>query len=221
MARELGMDPVVAVFFPYSELKHTWRHNGSHWEFKVSDYLESAPEEVIDSLSWHLLSRAGGVRCPDGRALAYQDYVRSTELWENSSQKYLSRAKSLTLGPAGEHRDLRTVFDYVNSTYFSGGLRSPTLAWSSESPCRRLGYYFEQLNLLAINRALDSEQVPRYVLEFVMYHELLHHADRRGCARRTVKHTKAFRERERAFSAYTDAEAWLKRIVARSRRSRD
>ncbi|OGS43770.1 MAG: hypothetical protein A3K76_05050 [Euryarchaeota archaeon RBG_13_57_23] len=220
IATELGMDPVNARFFPYSELKHTWRYDGSQWEFKVSDYLESAPEEVIDSLVWHLLSRASALRCPDGRASPYIEYVRSPELWREAGPKYLARAKTLSMEPMGKHRDLQTVFDYVNSTYFSGGLKAPALSWTSESPRRRLGYYFEQLDLLAVNRALDSESVPRYVLEFVMYHELLHHADRRGRSHRTVRHTKAFRERERAFSTYSEAEAWLRRIVAQARRKR-
>lgn len=221
VARELGMDSVVAIYFPYSELKHTWRYDGRSWEFKVSDYLEPAPEEVLDSLAWHLLSRASALRCPPERASSYIDYARSSGLWREAGPKYLARAKSLSTRPVGGHRDLRTVFTYVNSTYFSGGLKPPTLAWTSESPRRRLGFYFEQLDLLAINRALDSDQVPRYVLEFVMYHELLHHADRKGCSHRTVRHTKAFRERERAFSAYYDAEAWLRRIVTQSRRTRD
>ncbi len=220
VGKELGMDQVVAVFYPYSELKHTWRYDGQGWEIRVSDYLDGASDEVIDSLAWHLLSRASGVKCRDGRESIYVDYVRSQELWANAGPRYFDRARTLSIGSAGRHRDLKVVFDYVNSTYFSGGLKAPTLAWTEESPRRRLGYYFEQLNLLAVNRAIDSDQVPRYVLEFVVYHELLHHADKRGRSHRTVKHTKAFRERERAFSAYRDADSWLREIVARRRLDR-
>jgi len=218
---ELGMDQVIARFYPYSELKHTWRYDGLSWEIRVSDYLDSASEEILDSLAWHVLSRASGMKCPDGRDSKYLDFMRSPELWKHSGPRYLDRAKTLSIGHVGNHRDLEEVFNYVNSTYFSGGLKPPTLAWTEESPRKRLGYYFEQLNLLAVNRALDSNQIPRYVLEFVMYHELLHHADRHGRLRRTVKHTKAFRERERVFSAYREADAWLRKIVARARRSRD
>ena len=217
VARELGMEPVSVSFYPYIELKHTWRHDGNGWEFKVSDYLESSSEEVLDSLAWYLLARASGLRCPEGRASPYLCHIRSKEMWQAAGPRYFERANSLKADPTGRCRDLKVVFDYVNSTYFSGGLHEPILAWTSESPKRRLGYYFEQLNLLAVNSALDSDQIPRYVLEFVMYHELLHHADQHGGSKRTVRHTKAFREREREFSAYADAEAWLRRIVARRR----
>jgi len=220
VAHEIGMKEVTAVFFPYPELKHTWRFDGRQWEFKVSDYLESAPTEVVDSLAWHLLSRASSMKCPGRLESCYVAYVRSTELWGRARSRYFARAKALSFEPMGRSRDLHVVFDYVNTTYFRGRLREPTLAWTSESPRRRLGYYFEQLDLLAINRSLDCEHVPRYVLEFVMYHELLHHKDREGNCRRKVRHTKAFRERERAFSSYSEAESWLRRIVVKDLRSR-
>lgn len=220
VAQELGMESVTATYYPYSELKHTWRYDGLRWEFKISDYLESADPVVLESLAWHLLSRARAVRCPRNRSEPYLTFVRSSRLWNHNRHRYLERSRTLTVDPAGKARDLHVVFSYVNSTYFSGGLREPVLAWTRESPRTRLGFYFEQLDLLAINRVLDTEEIPRYVLEFVMYHELLHHADRRGLSKRTVKHTKGFREREKLFSAYEDAEAWLRRIVARSGRTR-
>ena len=65
-----------------------------------------------------------------------------------------------------------------------------------------------------MNRILDSDKIPRFVLEFVMYHELLHdtvdHAD--GVSRRTY-HTREFRLREREFSNHDEAQEWLTRVV--------
>ena len=111
---------------------------------------------------------------------------------------------------------MRTVFNYVNTCYFADKIPVPNLAWVSESPRRRLGFYFEPLRILAANRALDSDGVPRYVLEFVMFHELLHHMRAGdGRAERRVHHTREFREQERRFSHFDEAEAWLRKIVSR------
>lgn len=207
-----------ARFHPYAELKHTWCSSGGCVEFKVSDYLEHSPDEVLESMAWYLVSRAFRRRCPDGKDGPYLAYALSPELWRRNKDLYLSRARSLSFDPKGEVRDLDAVFRYVNSFYFQGRLPYPTLAWSTESPRTRLGFYFSQLNLLAANKVLDSERVPRYVLEFVMYHELLHHVDGGRTARKRVHHSMSFREREKAFSQYEDAERWLRKLVRESRR---
>jgi hypothetical protein len=218
VSRELGVGRSSAVFRPHSELKHTWRRVGTRASFHVSDYLEGASGDVLESLAWYLVSKAFGVPTHDGMSEKYLNCIASEEFWQSRRSMYLERAKSLSLDPHGVHRDLSTIFDYVNSTYFRSAVRDPTLAWVRESPAKRLGFYFEPLNLLAVNRVFDAERVPRFVVEFVVYHELLHHLDAGSGRRdRRVHHTKLFREQERLFSSYAEAEKWLSRLVAEHR----
>lgn len=220
VAEELKAGTVTASFHPYTELKHSWRKRPEGTYFRVSDYLDGSSEEVLSSLAWYLLSKASRDECPPGRADAYLAHSRSRELWQPKKELYLSRARSLSLFAKGDARDLDVVFDYVNMCYFGGRFGTPLLAWASESPSRRLGFYFEPLDLMAVNKVLDSPSVPRYVLEFVMYHELLHCAlSPRTTPSRRICHTSEFRERERAFSMYEDAERWL-RTLATVRRSK-
>lgn len=222
VGKELGEPEAIAAFYPYSELKHTWKRSREGLSFKISDYLSDAPEEVLESLSWYLLCRAAGMKCPQGKADSYLLYTRSSELWESKKDLYLSRSRSLSFEPRGIARDLRDVFEYVNSFYFGGRLQNPILAWAAESPRRRLGFYFQQLNLLAANRVLDSDAVPRYVLEFVVFHELLHHVSAgNGRTARRVHHTREFKRQEKTFSHYADAERWLRKIAVARRSSRD
>ena len=221
VSQELGVGRASAAFCPYSDLKHTWRRTGRQASFKISDYLKSAPPEVLDSLARYIVPMAFGTTRSELACQSYLAHVRSKEFWTKNRALYLSRARNLKIEPRGELRDLKTVFDYVNSTYFNNKVKDPVLAWVSESPARRLGYYFEPLNLLAVNRAFDSEKVPRYALEFVVYHELLHHVDAESGRRaRRVHHTKSFKEQERRFTSYADAERWLSRLVAEHKRSR-
>jgi hypothetical protein len=58
---------------------------------------------------------------------------------------------------------------------------------------------------------LDSPRVPRFVLEWIVFHEILHHVlpvERAGTRRRY--HTEAFRAFERGFERYEEARAWEK-----------
>lgn len=219
--KQLSTGRVSACYHPYSELKHTWKTCGANTSFKVSDYMDGAPEDVLEALAWYLVCRARGKACPAPMEERYFAYARSEALWAPNREVYKSRARKLSFRPHGNARDLCTVFSYVNSVYFDGAIPEPDLAWVRESPSTRLGFYFPALNILAINQALDSEKVPRYVLEFVVYHELLHGlVEPKGTPKRRLHHTREFREREKAFSMYDDAEKWLRKLARKGRGTR-
>jgi len=216
----LSKERVRASFYPYKELKHTWRANDGVLSFKVSDYLKGVPDDIMTSLAWYLLCRARRKECPEGMSQEYRNHVRSQQFWEARRQLYLSRAKNLSFRPRGNARNLEDVFSYINSYYFGSVLEKPELAWIRESPKSRVGFYHAPLRILAVNRILDSDRIPRFVLEFVVYHELLHdtvsHVD--GVSRRTY-HTREFRRREREFSNHDEAQEWLTRIVGNQNRA--
>jgi len=218
---QLGVREPIAEFHRYSELKHVWSKEGARYRFKVSDYLDDAPDYVLRSLAHYLLCRAHDIDDSHDRDGPYLEYSGSIRLWQKKRSEYLKRARHISVCHAGEHRDLGTVFRYVNAFYFSGRLPELTLAWSRESPRQRLGFFFEPLGLLAVNTVLDSERIPRYVLEFVVYHELLHYVNPADGARvRRIHHTAEFRRQERLFTHFDDSERWLRMLVQEHRRNK-
>ena len=62
-----------------------------------------------------------------------------------------------------------------------------------------------------VSRSLDREGVPPGVLDYVMYHEMLHirHGSEYSGGRRRI-HTGEFRSDERRFEGWREAEAWLR-----------
>jgi hypothetical protein len=218
----LSDERVRAAFYPYRELKHTWRVREGVLSFKVSDYMKGVPYKVTESLAWHLLCRARRKECSQGISRPYRDHIRTRQFWEPRRQIYLSRSRNLSFRAKGMSRDLEAVFSYVNSFYFRDELDRPDLAWLRESPKSRIGLYHPPLRILAVNRILDSDRIPRYVLEFVMYHELLHDTVEQieGPFRRTV-HTKDFRLKEREFTRYDEAQKWLALVVEGKNRHAD
>jgi hypothetical protein len=86
----------------------------------------------------------------------------------------------------------------------------------------RLGSYHERDNLVRIHPVLDRPEVPEFVVESIVYHEMLHAAlppTRSRNGRRRV-HTAEFRRRERLYARFEEAEAWLAENVARLARQR-
>lgn len=209
---------INASYYPYKELKHTWRSRDGSLTFRVSDYMRGSPSEVIESLAWYLVCRARNIDCPEAMVERYLRHVRSESFWSTQRDTYLGRAKNLTFRPKGNDRDLAIVFDYVNACYFDGAIETPELAWVSESSRTRVGFFHAPLHILAVNRVLDSARVPRYVLEFVVYHELLHSVlDIDDGLVRRVRHTAEFRRREQAFARHEEAQAWLSRVARKKR----
>jgi predicted metal-dependent hydrolase len=76
-----------------------------------------------------------------------------------------------------------------------------------------LGSYQKKTNTIRINPILDRRKVPRYVVAFVVYHEMLHAAIdtvvKNG--RRSI-HSQEFKDREHEYSNYDKATEWEKRV---------
>jgi len=118
----------------------------------------------------------------------------------------------------GACHDLQDVYDRINREYFGGSV-SCLITWGAKSRRRSvrkrtLGSYSSHTNTIRINPVLDRKTVPLYVIEFILYHEMLH-ADlgvtlRNG--RRSV-HSREFRGLERLFSQYNEVIAWERRSL--------
>ena len=95
----------------------------------------------------------------------------------------------------------------------------PQLHWNQTLTSGKLGHYHVLRDELMVSVTLDHPNVPAYVMDYVMYHELLHkkHGVRRKNGR-TIGHFKAFREDEKRFSKYREANEFIKIFLARQRK---
>jgi len=111
----------------------------------------------------------------------------------------------------GRHVDLDACFDRLNREYFGGVLDKPRISWSLKRSRRILGRYDATHHMIFISRFFDSRDIPTYVLDYVMFHEMLHVKHRsRIHQSRVLVHTPEFRAEERRFAEYHLAKVWLK-----------
>jgi hypothetical protein len=79
----------------------------------------------------------------------------------------------------GDHHDLRAIFDELNDRYFAGAIDA-AITWGQRTgaPRRRasikMGSYSVEERLIRIHRALDRAFVPRFFVEWIVFHEMLH-----------------------------------------------
>ncbi len=117
---------------------------------------------------------------------------------------------------AGAFHHLQASFDRINAQYFGGLMPCPRLVWSRQFTSCKFGHYDALRDALMISATLDSAEVPPFVVDFVVYHELLHkkHGIQWANGRRAV-HTRAFRAEERRFDKYAEADEWIGRLAKR------
>jgi len=129
-------------------------------------------------------------------------------------QRHLRRWQSFTEAPEqakGIAHDLEIIFNRVNRLLFDGGMNRPRLEWSRSLPVRKFAHYEYVDDTVMMSSALDCPDVPDYVLDHLMHHELLHkkHGIQWRGSRCQV-HTEAFRREEASFPRYKQANEFLK-----------
>ena len=124
------------------------------------------------------------------------------------------------LQPQGRYFDLEAIYDDLNQHYFISCVQAH-ITWSRRPPQRkrrsiRFGSYQERDRLIRIHCLLDQSFVPRYVVEHVVFHEMLHQLiPRQYMDGRWSIHPPEFRRQERRFLYHQQAEQWQRQHLGR------
>jgi len=124
------------------------------------------------------------------------------------------RVRVTGLDAAGFTFDLNRLFDELNGRFFAGLLRKPRLAWSRRAWRRQFGSYDPGPDQILLNRRMDRPEIPRFVVEYVLYHEMLHvkHPTRKsGCS--LLSHSPEFQAEEKHFPEFQRARKALDRLA--------
>ncbi len=210
---------VEAHFYPYAGLSSTIRLRNGRVYARISDILRHSPREVLYALACILIAKLYRLKVAAEHERTYRSYAQDPLIRHATDTARRARGYKLTTSPRGEAHDLDQLFDDLNARYFGGQMAKPLLSWSQQKTHRVLGHHDHLHGAIIISRTLDSVRIPRFVVEYVLYHEMLHakHPPRRD-AGRTVYHSRQFRTDERQFERYHEAVKWLDKLVVSARR---
>ncbi len=199
-------------FYPYANLSHTIRLRGETALVRLSDILRGAPLAILESAAAILLSRLYRRPVPEALAAAYSRFAESPRTRRKMNRLRRRRGRRRHDGPGGRFHHLEEIFHAVNAKYFDGRLARPQIGWSREAWRRQLGVFDPGLAHIVINRRLDRRDVPRYVIAYIVFHEMLHLAQASGPSRCGLGiHSPEFRREEKRFREYEKARRFLAR----------
>jgi hypothetical protein len=204
-------------------LKRSWRVRINAFSGRrtltIPSHFEDAPEQIKEAfIEWAMLTPTLKQR---GNAASRQRKRRLEHMiWEyaESSGKKTHSARRVSpnsFQSTGRLYDLREVFDSVNARYFSGKLTS-YVRWN-KSRLRSYQTAFvdtegQRHNLISIARVYNGPDVPRFAVEAIMYHEMLHIAIppyKRDY--HNIIHGPEFRRAEQSFPHFKDWRKWEKK----------
>ena len=189
------------------ELSYSARFNGynanirktrSHYDIRMSVLWKDVDEEIQKGCIQSILTRLHKIRTKTSAISLYNDFLKALG-------EYAPRTES---DPYLQQR-----FEILNDQYFAGMMTQPNLEFGSYS-LTQLGRYEYSTDTVRISTALKEDE---QLLDFVLYHELLHKKHKFTCSgTQTRHHTKPFRADEAKFHL-KDAEKKLQAFV-RSRK---
>jgi hypothetical protein len=205
--------PMHIRFYPFVSINNTIRLRQGELYIHLSDLLEGAPEPVLHAIAHILLAKLYREPVDRVRSARYRRYVASHDLSAKAHLVRQIRGRKHIHSARGHHYHLEEIFEELNRRFFHGLMGRPQLTWSQNHARNHLGHYDPAHNAIVVSRIFDHPRVPRYVIEYIVFHEMLHlkHPVKLRGSRRCV-HSREFIEEEKLFPELAHAKMFLRII---------
>jgi len=200
-------------FFAFANVNNTIRLRDGQILARLSDLLEGAPDSVLYAIAHILLAKLYRKPIAGSHAVRYRKYVASHEIASKAHLIRQMRGRKRISSANGHRFNLEKIFDELNTLYFHGLLGKPQLTWSLSDSRSSLGHYDPAHNTIVVSRIFDRESIPRFALEYLLFHEMLHlkHPVKLRGSKRCV-HPPEFQAEEKSFPHYEQAKKFLKQL---------
>ena len=201
-------DPVDLVFTTNHSTMISFARRQGRYRVRLHRMFRHADTAMLEHLARFILGR----RNADSTAL--DQFIDDHKDEINRERKRRRRLRE-----QGAHHDLKAILAKVADEYF-GHLNDVRIGWGTapkrqgrqrqrRTITRALATYSYDDQTIRVSPVLDRPEVPGYVMEWIIYHEMLHHVlpiEKSGG--RNHYHTRKFRMLERAFKDFEKAKRW-------------
>jgi SprT-like family len=213
LRRRTAAPPLHVRFYAFVSINNTIRLRQGELYIRLSDLLEGAPESVLQSIAHILLAKLYRQPVDRTHSARYRRYIAGHDVAAKARLVRQMRGRKHIRSARGHHYHLEEIFDDLNHRFFHGLMGRPQLTWSQNHARSSLGHYDPAHNAIVISRVFDHTRVPRYAVEYILYHEMLHlkHPVKLRGSRRCV-HSREFQEEEKLFPELVRAKKFLRII---------
>jgi hypothetical protein len=205
--------PISVRFFPFANVNNTIRLREGRLLVRLSDLLEGAPEPVLRAIAHILIAKMYRKAIEPALSNRYRKYILSSTVRKKAHLIRQLRGRKQLGSARGSYYDLDSIFESLNLRFFGGMQARPKMSWSQRRARNLLGHYDPAHNAIIVSRIFDHPRVPRYAVEYIVYHEMLHlrHPVRLNGSRRCV-HSAEFHAEEKLFPELEQAQRFIRRL---------
>lgn len=191
-------------------VKREKQSTGPAYQVRLHRMFLDAPAPITRALARYIA---------DNDPRASRELGRFIETNQGAIARPETRTKNIILRTAGRVHDLADVYATLNARYF-GGRIDARITWGPMPSGRRrrrsikMGSYAVEDRLIRIHPSLDREVIPRFFVEWIVYHEMLHqvHGIPVVGGRRQF-HPPAFLADEAQFERFDEARRWERQYL--------
>jgi len=217
-----GKRPIPDIevrFYPYIGINHTIRVRDGVVFVRIAEICRAMPPNAQKALAYILVAKLLRKKVPPEAREIYSSFIKRQEIRALAMESKRARGRKIISSANGDFYNLDEIFARLNRSYFQGNLPKPVLSWSARKTYRILGHHDSTHETVIISKSLDDKKVPPFVVEFIVFHEMLHifHPTEHRNGRR-FNHTPQFRRNERKYAYFEEAENWIERNVRHFKR---
>jgi hypothetical protein len=166
--------PLHVRFYPFVSINNTIRLRQGELYVRLSDLLEGRSRSGAALDRPHPARQALSQAGRSHHSARYRRYVASHDVAAKARLVRQMRGRKHIRSARGHHYHLEEIFDDLNRRFFHGLMGRPQLTWSRNHARSSLGHYDPAHNAIVISRVFDHPRVPRYAVEYILFHEMLH-----------------------------------------------
>jgi hypothetical protein len=202
-----GLNRIHFMLNPTSVLIRSQKRGSELW-ITVSEGFRGAPLDVVRPL-------VRSVFVPQAK----EDLAKVKAYSHTDSFKRILMELEPIHDAQGDYFNLNDIFDRVNSRYFDDQLQKPRLRWNERLTLRKLAHYELSTDTIMVSRSFDQPDTPLQILDFLMYHEMLHkHLGVKTTNGRSYAHNKRFKDAEQRFENYAEVQTLIQEHLKKVKR---
>ena len=201
---------ITASFYPYIGLTHTIRRRKGVWVIRISDHCRRAPRVVLEALTLILASKVLRRSPPKEMIKIYEQFKQEPAIEEAVHVRRRKHGRKQIDSSDGRHHSLQEIYRELNARYFNSQVEICNLGWGPRRSWSRVGHYDPVHNTITISPVFDSPRIPRLVVSYIVFHEMLHSLFETGSAGGHKRyHPPEFQRAEKAYPEYAAAKRLL------------
>ena len=167
-----GYNEVTAGFSSEKNLKVSWIRTGTWIDIWLSDYLEDAPKEVLESVAETVFRRIC-IHAKEPYSDELVEYVTGEMFLEKNRPIYLSRISGVSKGTKGRHHDLMSSYQRLMRDGMIEYDPDLVIRWAPLWDGKSVGQSSVLMKTVCLNRRLDCIYVPDDLIDFALYSQLV------------------------------------------------